>query len=276
MSKGFYVPDSLSHQYVAGQRNSAGEYKWNSATDSIGLMYQQNLQAINKQYGVTINNAYHNYMSAKNSLGGSNMGAGYKDAYLSMMQENLIAQRADANLTAANARAEMANAYQQQMNDISRAYTTEVEQMDRVGFAAEKYLSYLKTLEAPVEAPKDLTKKEEKAAKKAAKEGKTPEPAKNYLDYIYDNLKDDDKRKKLTREQFQELSLDKLYDVIFEGKDQAINFTTAEGDKGKPFMVWLRDNMQDTERDKQWSQWLFGLGGYEEFKKAAMKKFADG
>ena len=78
------------------------------AASEIGLNKQAAIQTLNKQYSTTINNAYTNYLAANRGVQGSNMGQGYKEAYIQKSQENLVANVAESNLNAAKVRADLA------------------------------------------------------------------------------------------------------------------------------------------------------------------------
>lgn len=146
MKSGFFVPNSISENYVATKKTSDGEYIYEKASQEATLGKQAALQTVNKQYSNTINDAYSNYLLASRGIRGSDMGEGYKEAYLKATNEQVMAQVAETNLTAAGLRAEIGEATNKQLAGVQSAYDTEVANMDRVYNTANDYLSYLKTL----------------------------------------------------------------------------------------------------------------------------------
>lgn len=174
MSKGFFIPSSVSEHYVARQRTQGGGYRWDEAVDNVSLGQQAAIQNLNKEYSNTINNAYTNYLAANRGIRGSGMGQGYKDAYVQQAQIDQQTQIAQANLNSANVRNQInANANTQRLN-IYEQYKAEAANMDRVSSTANMYLNYLKTLE------KDGTN------------FLTPEQEGYNLDMMYDTIFDDE------------------------------------------------------------------------------------
>lgn len=146
MTTGFFVPASISENYVANKKNAGGANVWDQASGEVGLERQSAFQSINQQYNETINNAYHNYLLANRGIRGSEMGEGYKEAYLQATQQQLASQAAEANLTAAGLRSEINQETIKRQETIQSVYDTEVANLDRVFSTANSYLTYLKTL----------------------------------------------------------------------------------------------------------------------------------
>lgn len=146
MSKGFFVPNSVSSNYVANKKTQQGAYQWDQATQEVGLGQQAAFQTINKEYANTINTAYSNYLAANRGIRGSSMGQGYKEAYTQKTQEELATNVAETNLTASNLRQQMAGQGAQAVGNIQSLYEQEVTNMDRVSRTAGDYLGYLKSL----------------------------------------------------------------------------------------------------------------------------------
>jgi hypothetical protein len=228
MAKGFFVPNSVSSNFVSNQRNVGGDYKYDTAINEVGLNQQAALQSLNKQYSTTINNAYTNYLAASRGVRGSNMGQGYKEAYIQLAQDNLMSEIAKTNLTAANARAQIGYEGSQQIGNISQQFETEVSNMDRAVKSMNDYLAYVKTLTG----------------------------------------KDDASQTYLNKDQMN-LSLDNLYEVLFNAQPQA--YLDTEGNMGMSYIQWVQKNLKDTSADMAWSQWLFGQGGYNQFREATRK-----
>jgi len=146
MSSGFFVPNSVSSNYVANKKTDKGSYAWDDAVDETNLSKQVALQSVNKQYASTIDNAYSNYLAANRGVIGSNMGQGYKEAYVKTVKDQLAAQVQETNYTAANVRNEIGTNTNEAQQAIQDAYNTEVANMDRTYRYANDYLGYLKTL----------------------------------------------------------------------------------------------------------------------------------
>lgn len=143
---GFYVPNSISSSYVASKRNSEGTRGYEGMANEVGMQKQAALQDLGQQYASTIENAYASYLAANRGVAGSQMGQGYKEAYMQMNQENMMAQVANANATAANARLELGNQEAAAQEQIQKQFQEEVSYFDRTAKSAGEYLEYLKTL----------------------------------------------------------------------------------------------------------------------------------
>ena len=146
MKSGFFVPNSVSDNYVSTKKDEGGSYIWDKATNETNLGKQVALQTVNKQYASTIDNAYSSYLSANRGLIGSNMGEGYKEAYSKIVQDQLAAQVEETNNNAASARSEIITDTNKTHTAIQDAFNTEVANMDRTYRYANDYLSYLKLL----------------------------------------------------------------------------------------------------------------------------------
>lgn len=146
MATGFYVPNSISSNYVSNIKTNEGDYKYDKAVAEVGLSHQAALASISKDYSTTINKAYSDYLSANRAIRGSAMGQGYKEAYLQANQEALAQEVAQDNLNAANARYQLASSSQEAIGNISSQFKQEVSNMDKVAYSAKNYLEYLKTL----------------------------------------------------------------------------------------------------------------------------------
>lgn len=228
MSKGFFVPNSVSSQYVSNKKTSEGAYQWDQANQEVGLGQQAAFQTINKQYANTINAAYSNYLAANHGIRGSTMGQEYKQAYTQLTQEQLAAQVAETNLTAGQLRQEVNQGAEGAKSQIEEMFQGEVANMDRTAKSASGYLEYLKSLTGSMDASKTYL---------------SPDQA--------------------------SLSIDDMYDTVFQAQPQ--NYLDAEGNIGMSYIDWVNSQIKDTTVDKTWSQWLFGQGGFEQFKQATKK-----
>ena len=196
MSRGFFVPNSVSDNFVANQKTSTGDYKWDKAVGEVGLSQQAALQTLNQQYSTTINNAYTNYLAASRGIRGSSMGQGYKEAYMQQAQQGLQEQVAETNLNAANARYQIGSESLQAIGDIQQQYATEVSNMNRVSQSLNDYLGYINSLTLDPSKP-----------------GYKADANQYYFD--------EDRR---------QLSVDELYNDLFNAQPR--NFIDAEGSLG--------------------------------------------
>lgn len=146
MSKGFFVPNSVSDGFVANQQTNKGNFKWDESAAEIGLNQQAVLQNLTKEYNTTINTAYSNYLSANRSIKGTMMGQGYKEAYMQRTEQDLQANLAETNMGMASARNQLGAESAKSMDKLGEQYRTEVGNMDRVSSSMNDYLGYLKTL----------------------------------------------------------------------------------------------------------------------------------
>lgn len=146
MSRGFFIPNSNNSAYVNTKKNIDGSYQYSQRVNEVGLGHQVALQSVSKQYNATIDKAYSNYLSANRGIRGSNMGQGYKEAYLQETQNQLESQIIDTNLNAANARTQLSNEAFKAIGDIRAQFETEVANMDRTENSLRGYYDYLKTL----------------------------------------------------------------------------------------------------------------------------------
>lgn len=144
--RGFYVPDSVSSSYVANKRNESGGLMYEDASNQIGIEKQQAAQALEKNYAQTIDNAYSSYLAAGKNVLGSQMGQGYKEAYLQKQQELLQQGIAEANLNAANYRQQLNSQEADAQAQVMKAFQTEVGYFDRAAQSMNDYLGYVKSL----------------------------------------------------------------------------------------------------------------------------------
>lgn len=144
--KGFYVPDSMSSSYVANKRNETGGLLYESAANDLGIAKQQAVQTLEQNYAQTIDNAYSAYLAANKNVLGSQMGQGYKEAYLENQRQQLQRNIAETNLSAAQARQELGTQEAQAQQQITQAFQSEVSNFDRAAQSMSDYLAYVKSL----------------------------------------------------------------------------------------------------------------------------------
>lgn len=272
--KGFFVPNSVSNSYVANKRDANGSLIYEGQYNDIGLEKQSAIQKLNKNYDTTINNAYSSYLSSRNAIISSNMGQGYKEAYINLQKSLLNQNVIDANTSLESARNEINQNSAELQNQVYDAYKTEVGYFDRLANSLNSYLSYVKNLTRPA-TEEELNKLSAYNNLKSDTFGQIQlaKMEKNGEDLSY--LEDLSTRingsvvNYLTKEQMN-MNVEDLYDTLLNL--QAPDYTDAEGNKAMSFIQWLNNNLKDTDTDKTWSQWLFGQGGYKEFVNATKKE----
>jgi|LGVF01.2.fsa_nt_gb hypothetical protein len=230
MSNGFFVPNSISGNYVSNKKTSTGAIQYDTAQSEIGLSKQAALQSINKQYSPTIDKAYSGYLAANRNIQGSQMGQGYKSAYIKASTENLQSNVANAKLTAANARADINASAGKATSALGDTFASEVYNMDRVKTTMEGYLSYVKNVSG------------------------ISDPTKTFLTDAQRNQE-----------------VDTLYDTLFDASGQLTDYYDSRGEQAKGYAEWVKSEMGDNVADREWSQWLFGSGGLQQFRKAVTK-----
>lgn len=227
---GYYVPSSFSANYVSNKKSDSGDYIYDSATNRAGVDAQRNLQQLNKQYNVTINNAYAQHLLANQGLKASTLGTGYKDAYVQRLQESVNSEIDQANVSVQNVKQNIFATLNQNLQGISAIQQQEVNNMRRMAGSLEQYNNYLNTL--------------------SAKEGNT-----RYVE---------DQKFKLGDEWTFEDNYDKLF-----GTQQFVlsNYLDENGSDGLAYTEWLRNNSGTSEDDTAWLDWLYtnGLTQYQDF-----------
>jgi len=143
---GYYIPSSFSANYVSNKKNEDGTYQYDSAVNKAGIDAQRNMQQLNKQYNVTINNAYAQNLLANRGLQASALGQGFKDAYAQNLQANLANQMNEFNLSVQDTKQQIFQSLAQDLTQIGQAQQQEVGNMRRMAQSLEQYHGYLKTL----------------------------------------------------------------------------------------------------------------------------------
>lgn len=225
---GFFVPSSRSSSYVLSKRNEEGSYKYDAQIGAVGMQKQAALQDLQKTYEATINKAYSSYLANQSAINNSQMGQGYKELYEQKEQENLLAQQAEAAMNVSQVKSQLLSQEQEALSVIQQQYATETANLDRVARSMSDYLGYIKSLEGGVDYLSKLS-------------GKT---------ITDDTLAED------------------LYESLYAAQPQQLTSKEDSDIKGMAYSEWLHNQMKDTEADRNFEQWLFSGGGWQDFQKA--------
>lgn len=242
ITSGFYIPQNLAKSYVLNQHNQDGSYKYdvdlegNIYSGEAALQAKKAIQSLNQTYSDTINNAYSQYLNSKQNINMSNMGQGYKEAYIQQQEQALQQSQMQASMNAAEARQTLAETVNKADLAVNQQYQQEVQYMNTVAANLDKYLTYIKGL------------------RKTSDDGAYDPDGETYLsDY----------------EQTQ--TLENMYDVLFNA--QPVGYKTEDDTAGQNFLDWMRDQVK-TADDQAWFDWL-SMGGYEQFKQGALQTYGD-
>ena len=143
-TSGFYVPPRVAESYVKTKRTETGEFQYDSALQDIGIERQAAIQSLNKSYSDTINNAYSQYLNSKRTILNSDMGQGYKEAYLQNQQQALQQNIAQASMNAAEARSSILEKTQEAEAAVQAQYQQELDYMNTTAANLERYFEYVK------------------------------------------------------------------------------------------------------------------------------------
>lgn len=144
---GYYIPSGFSANYVANKKNEDGTRVYDSAVNQAGIDAQRNLQQLNKQYNVTINQAYASNLLANRGLQASALGTGYKDAYTQNLQASTNEQINQASLSVADTKYSIFSSLSDRLAQIGGVQQQEVNNMRRMASTLEQYHDYAKTLQ---------------------------------------------------------------------------------------------------------------------------------
>lgn len=245
MSRGFFVPNSIGEDYVYNQKTVEGDYKWDRDVNRIQLNKQAGLQTLNKQYNITIDQAYSQYLMANKGIQGSQMGQGYKEAYIQESQRQLQEQVAESNINAANARRELGNLTDKSLGNLQEQYEIEVSNINRTSASLQNYFDYLKG--ASLNPESAIFKQRVEEATKLKQD-----PWTTYFSKDEENMLVDD-----------------MYEALLNASP--MDYIDAEGNKAVPYIDWVQRTIKDTERDQDWGDWLFNKGGLTQFRTAVSK-----
>lgn len=229
---GYYVPSSFSANYVSNKKSDSGDYIYDSATNRAGIDAQRNLQQLNKQYNVTINNAYAQHLLANQGLKASTLGTGYKDAYVQRLQESVNSEIDQANVSVQSAKQSIFASLNQNLQGISAIQQQEVNNMRRMASSLEQYHNYVDTL--------------------IAREGGT-----RYVE---------DQQFRLGEEWTFEDNYNKLFETDAK-RDIISKYVDENSFAGLSYEDWLRKYSGDSDDDTSWLDWVYssGITQYKDF-----------
>lgn len=87
-----------------------------------------------------------------------------------------------------------------------------------------------------------------------------------YLNYVKSLTSADGSQTFLNAEEMT-MDLDNMYERLYGTGQQ--NFVDMNGQVGMSYLQWANSQLKDTAMDREWAQWLFGLGGYQKFQQAS-------
>lgn len=234
---GFYVPSNFSANYVANKKNEDGTYTYDSEVNRAGIDAQRNLQQLNKQYGVTINQASAQGLLANRGLRASALGTGYKSSFAQQLQDQVSQEVDQATLSVGEVKQNIFQSLGQNLNQIGQVQVQEINNMRRTASSLEQYHNYAKTL--------------------YNEEG-------NYTDKF--GFKTGD-------EYTFEDNYDKLFDQQINNKGILSLYLDESGNQGLSYEEWLRQNSGSSESDTSWLDWVYngGLTQYQDFIKNGVK-----
>ncbi len=224
---GYYVPSSFSANYVANKKNADGTYTYDSAINRVGIDTQRNLQQLNKQYNVTINNAYAQQLMANRGLRASALGTGYKQAYVQQLQASLNQEVEQVSLSVAETKQNIFNNLTQNLNQVAAAQQQEIDNMRRMASSLEQYNTYLQGL--------------------TTLEGNT-----YTTDFGF-------------REGSFEENYDKLFDQEINNSGILSKYVDENNNVGLSFEDWLRQRSGTSSQDTSWLDWVYN-GGYTQYR----------
>lgn len=233
---GYYVPNSFSANYVSNKKNEDGTYTYDTAVNKAGIDAQRNLQALNKQYNVTINNAYAQNLMANRGLRASSLGTGYKAAYTQRLQQSLAQEVEQTTLSVKDAKQSIFATLGQDLSQIANIQQQEIGNMRRMASSLEQYYDYLKTLTS----------------------------ADGQSTYMSDQgFKVGD-----------EWTFEDNYDKLFGTQKGIIgNYLDEKAEAGLSWEDWLRKNSGNSANDINWLDWVYtgGADQYQNFIKNGVK-----
>lgn len=243
VTSGFYIPSTVAQGFVRNLKKDDGTYKYNIDaegnvySDEAALEAQRAIQSLNSSYSDTINNAYSQYLNSKRSIMNSDMGEGFKQAYLQRQEQALRDSQIQASMNAAEARQTILGQVADANAATNKAYEQEVSYMNTLAANLDKYYDYVKGL------------------RKVDETGAYSDEGESYLS-----------------EYEQSLSVEQVYDKLFNA--QPLGYKTADDVAGQSFLDWARDRISN-EQDQAWFDWLTINGGYNQFKSGALSTFGD-
>lgn len=243
VTSGFYIPSTVAQGFVRNMKKDDGTYKYD--IDAEGKVYsgeaalqaQKAIQSLNSTYSNTINDAYSQYLNSKRSVMNSDMGEGFKQAYLQRQEQALMDAQVQAAMTAAEARQNILGQVAEANAATNKTYEQEVSNMNTLAANLDKYYDYVKGL------------------RKVDETGAYSDEGESYLT-AYE----------------QTLTVEQVYDKLFNA--QPTGYKTADDAAGQNFLDWARDRVSN-EQDQAWFDWLTMNGGYNQFKTSALSTYGD-
>ena len=229
----YYLPNKAANSYIESKKTEEGTRLYDTALQDVGIETQAAIQSLNKSYSNVINDAYTNYLNSKRSIMSSNLGQGYKEAYLQNQQQAFQEASNQATLSAAETKQQILQQAYEQQNAIGEAFQSEVINMEKVGDYLSKYMEDLKNV--------------------------TNESG-SYYDAIISGKGLTDYKGEITAED--------LYDELYNAQPEGYKY---EDDKeALNWRDWLKTQIK-TDKEQTWYDWYIGAGGYEQFQDAYEK-----
>lgn len=250
---GFYIPSNFSANYVANKKTEEGTYKYDSAINQVGIDAQRSMQQLNKQYNMTINQAYGQNLLANRGLRASVIGTGYKEAFAQNIRDSLAAELTQVDLSVGSVKQSIFDQLSASIGQIGQAQQQEINNMRRMASSVEQYNEYLKTLsainyseagQAMIEAAGGI-------------ENMTPEQLMqlqaetSFSSYMEDF-------------DFLEGTFEDNYDKLFStDKGSMQRYLDEQGNTGLAFEDWLRRHGGTSDKDTAWLDWAYGGGMHQ-------------
>ncbi len=223
---GYYIPSNYAKNYVNNKKTNEGTYEYDTALNRAGINAQTSLQQLTKQFNVTLNNAYAQFLSSNKGLKNTAIATGYKNAYKQNIQNSLIAELENTQASVDQTKTSIFESLANNVDYIQELQNTEVNNMRRMASSLETYHNYLGTL--------------------TLGDG-------SYVNNM--NFKVGD-----------EWTFEDNYDAMFNTQKGIISqYFDENGNSGLSWEDWLRQNSGDSDDDTAWLDWVYN-GGSDQFK----------
>lgn len=160
---GYFIPGSMSSEYVSSKRNESGSQYYESQAAEVGLQKQAAFQQLNETYSQAIDNAYSSYLAANRGINTSNMGQGYKELYKEAQEQQLMSNITSSAEYLAEQRASLTQQAASAEAQIQKAYSTEVGYYDKLQQTFANYYEYVQGLTSETSGQSYLDEYEKKA-----------------------------------------------------------------------------------------------------------------
>jgi hypothetical protein len=227
---GYYVSSKFSENYVKNTKNEDGTYVYDTEVNKIGINTQRDLQQLNKQYNNTINNAYASNLLANRGIRSSNLGTGYKDAYIENLQNEVNQEVEATKFSVEDAKLNIFQSLNNNLGALAGMQQDEVNNMRRTAGSLEQYYKYLGTINS-------------------------------YETGYYANENNGFKVG-------DEFTFEDNYDKIFgTDKSKLDGYYDEAGNPALALEDWLRQNSGDSDEDTAWLDWFYskGMDQYKDF-----------